>query len=104
MTILQHTDLPWQSHDGWEPWEGAIQIVGPGGQIICFTTSGANEKANAAFIVRACNAHDDLVNACKRALIDLGAAKLLAKHTLGEPHGINQTIEIVESALAKVQS
>lgn len=42
---------------------------------------------------------DALARACQRALIDLRAAKLLAQHTLGEPHGINQTIEIVESAL-----
>lgn len=42
---------------------------------------------------------DALARACQRALIDLRAAKTLAQHTLGEPHGINQTIEIVESAL-----
>lgn len=42
---------------------------------------------------------DALARACQRALVDLKAARVLAQHTLGEPHGINQTIEIVESAL-----
>lgn len=42
---------------------------------------------------------DALARACRRALIDLRAARTLAQHTLGEPHGINQTIEIIESAL-----
>jgi hypothetical protein len=47
---------------------------------------------------------DALARACQRALVDLKAARILAQHTLGEPHGINQTIEIVESALEGYQA
>ena len=42
---------------------------------------------------------DALARACQRALIDLEAARTVMRFEHGEPHGINQTIEIVKSAL-----
>ena len=62
----EHTPTLWGSIDiGWQPWDGAIAIVGPGDIAIAWTPSGGNEAANAAFIVKAVNSHDDLVKALK---------------------------------------
>lgn len=48
--------LPWETReDGWQPWPGSIQILSDDGEIIAYTTSGANEKINVAFIVKAAN-------------------------------------------------
>jgi hypothetical protein len=59
-----HTETPWTaSVEGWKPWEGAIQILGADGEIIAYTTSGANEKIDAPLIVKAVNNHETLVKA-----------------------------------------
>ena len=49
-------------------------------------------NANADFIIRACNAHDDLVEACKAAL-------QCQLDVMDE-----NTIDLLESALAKAQA
>jgi len=38
--------------------------------------------------------------ALKHARIDLQAAKVICQNSLGEPHGINQTIAMIDGALA----
>lgn len=52
----QHTPTPgpWTTRaDGWQPWEGAIQILGPDGQIIAYTSAGTNAKADAPLLAAA---------------------------------------------------
>lgn len=61
----QHTKTPWQVHDGfWIETEGyALQT-----KSIAKTegTDSSVRQANAAFIVKACNAHDALVSALEK--------------------------------------
>ena len=64
----KNTDLAWRlSHDRY--------ITGPESELIadCFKER-PEDIANAAFIVRACNAHDDLVAACNGLLATLNIA------------------------------
>jgi hypothetical protein len=68
--MTEHTKLPWREEpNGWTPWQGAIGIL-PADQdeehAIAWTTSGDNEEANAAYIVKACNAFPDLVKALQQ--------------------------------------
>lgn len=66
--MAEHTPTPWSISDmNWEPWDGAIGIEGPRKadfehDVICWTTSGDNEAANAAFIVKTVNSHQSLVD------------------------------------------
>lgn len=65
--MSKHTPVPWFSLSG-----GYISAsVGPDwySKLVARTQSAIEEdgRANAAFIVRACNAHDDLLEACKEA-------------------------------------
>lgn len=63
---MNHTPTPWE-------WVGdraqGFILLGPDGSIgevyICAEPSMCNAQANAAFIVRAVNAHDDLIGALK---------------------------------------
>jgi len=56
-------------------------------------------EANAAFIVRACNAHDDLLEACKEAFNNfMGSPGFW--HTRGELPSIGK---ILESAISKAE-
>ena len=59
-----HTALPW--HVGMKP---GPMIYGPNGdQVADLTADFEDDRANAAFIVRACNAHDDLLAALDSSL------------------------------------
>lgn len=81
MTTKKHTLVPWVVHiikDGGE-WEYQIRTAAPHnpagglGKHIA-TVNGlmqAKGEDNAAFIVLACNAHDDLLEACKAVLARL---------------------------------
>lgn len=70
-------------------------------------TYGPIAQANAEFIVRACNAHDDLVKALKVAQqfisngIEFGYICMPDTDT---PDAAHKTPELIESALAKAQS
>jgi siroheme synthase (precorrin-2 oxidase/ferrochelatase) len=71
-----HTPLPWQVEDNLPPEEGTLLIYAPNAgdgwhQIVAFVGDMENvdgeDLANAAFIVHACNSHDDLVAALQEA-------------------------------------
>lgn len=58
----KHTPTPWK----FSPWhieEGPSAVRAPAGHIVCTTAS----DADAELIVRAVNAHDDLVKALEKA-------------------------------------
>jgi hypothetical protein len=61
----KHTPGPWR----YDPYEGSYQsaIIGECYQIATVSYDDW-DHSNAAFIVRAVNAHDDLLAACKAAL------------------------------------
>lgn len=56
-----HTALPWKA----KPSAVYESVYAEDGDLICFASMRPNAKANAAFIARACNAHDDLVKALR---------------------------------------
>lgn len=64
-----HTPTPWHA----EQFGGSQWAVRHGAdrhfRFVCLTSQG-NDQANAKFIVKACNAHDDLVAAVKRLLAE----------------------------------
>ena len=54
-------------------------------------------EANAAFIVRACNAHDDLLNALQLAVATI---ERLERHA---PNSANGTLDVAKAAIAKAE-
>ena len=64
-TKTEHTPTPWRTGDLWNT------VFGPPNGNPCpeiVATVHGPRKANAEFIVRACNCHEDLLEACKIAL------------------------------------
>ena len=59
---MKHTATPWKINSGGQvvTLDGAIVIAN-------LYQTGGNAKANAEFIIQACNAHDELVGALKAA-------------------------------------
>ena len=90
----QHTVTPWTSHNRLKSaLPGTMLITGESGEIgVCRVMDGSNTEANAAFIVRACNSHQALVDACKRALDSNGI--WLTDQETGEMFG-----SLIEDAL-----
>lgn len=95
----KHTPTPWTVN-----FKGSADIVADfgGNDIAIATIDGPKDKthhliheehqANAAFIVRACNAHDALVGACKYVSKRLAA---------GDPVG--NSLEVLDYALKLAQ-
>ena len=66
--MTQHTPTPWNAENAAGDFQALIYGVDdPTGKTIALTYTG---NADAEFIVRACNAHDELVDAC-RAFVSL---------------------------------
>ena len=66
--MSKHTRLPWETEgnpsDDPDPrW----LIVSMTAETILAVTCGGNDQANAEFIVRACNSHEDLLKACEKS-------------------------------------
>ena len=98
--MTEHTTVPWyvvppafRIGSRWqiraqEPGQGNVESI-----IAEILWAGTERtKANAEFIIQACNAHEDLVKACEQALLRLG----------GYPGNLF-TIRILEEALAKAK-
>lgn len=97
-----HTELPWKTDDA---CSHCVGIFGSDGKPIVYTCTGERSReedlANAEFIVRACNAHTDLIAACKG---------LLARYkrdfqglTRGEGQFDCDEVRAAEAALAKAE-
>lgn len=73
----KHTPTPWSQfiYNKKKPHEIVISVpYSDGTDHLCTIDSSARpeeNRANAKFIVRACNSHDELLQACKEALIGL---------------------------------
>lgn len=99
----QHTPTPWHVGDG----KAARIIYGQDGYAIADATvyhgrHGGAEEANAAFIVRAVNAHDDLVAALRKARNAISEEVLAAgdeDHPTIARHA--RIIDEIDAALAK---
>ena len=68
--MAEHTQLPWRS-------DGLLYIDDNFGEMIVITSDGAHvafvfrdAPADAVHIIRACNAHDDLLAACEALLLE----------------------------------
>lgn len=67
MNEMKHTQLPWHV-GGADAETGQINIIGDPhhGFYVCGVIAGVeSQEANAEFIVRACNGHDDLLEALR---------------------------------------
>lgn len=90
---IKHTPTPW-SDDG-------KRIKGPNGETVadCRLTNGKNDRP---FIVRACNAHEELVAAAKDCLQDLSSMELVgASAHAGAVHRAKRLREIIAKAEAQ---
>ena len=101
--MSDHSPLPWTCENrhgyDYEIWSGENEIVSVG--------AGTDAEADAAFIVRACNAHDSLVAACEALLNFFGDlhAELVVDdfyRTSGNPDDEETGTEIIRNALAVV--
>ena len=63
----------------------------------------ANSEANAEFIVRACNSHDELVKALEYALADLEGIMPEYEPSGDREHPGWQTIKDIKAAIAKAK-
>lgn len=100
----QHTPTPWMIEPQAEV--SAHRIVDATGvpiadvRIIGRSEGGAGTREHAAFIVKACNAHDELVAALVKAKYVLAHLSLDQDCTEGQP----EALVAARAALAKVQS
>ena len=76
MSDTKHTDLPWSERN-----VGYGSFIRPEIAWIGFGTvrTIAEHRANAAFIVRACNAHYEMLDALKKAYYDMHIPELAQK-------------------------
>ncbi len=65
---MKHTKLPWKTEGGASDQpDPRWQIYSDSEELTLAVTCGGNDRANAEFIVRACNAHEDLLAICEDA-------------------------------------
>jgi hypothetical protein len=91
---MTHTPTPWK----FSPWhieEGPPAVLAPAGHIVC-TTAGDDD---AAFIVKACNMHDELL----RALIGATHALYSYQHGNASTELAKDQAEFCASIIAKAR-
>ncbi len=95
-TKAKHTPVPWKRHDD------VGELIMAEETLVCLCVGGLPEgvaAANAEFIVLACNAHEDLVKACK--LIDDWLE--LPAFSIYGPAKLTKASAAVRAALAKAR-
>lgn len=106
----QHTPLPWAEQEMPHGRNDRITADDGEGTVICEFPYGLD--ANAAFIVQACNAHDDLVAALTATLpaLEKSAAHCAERQSEVERVGpvcgcfSHRTLRAARAALAKVSA
>ena len=98
---MSHTPVPWKFG------QHSLAIYADNGVEIASTHAGAwgmmsDPWANGQFIVRACNAHEDLVEACKTARWLIGTL-IEQKSVSGFVNLSEQTHEKLIAAMAKAE-
>ena len=92
--MKKHSELPWYVTGS---CEDGTSVTNDGGERIASWPAPGNESmfANATLIVRAVNAHDDLVAA-------LGIAEVTIER-LNRHNSANGTLDVIRAALAKAR-
>jgi hypothetical protein len=96
--VSKHTPTPWRQQG--EP--NGHRINGEGGPVAVASPrfmDRTERLANAAFIVRACNAHEDLLAACKKLL---GLVRERPENLAS--YGAHYTVQDAEAAIAKAEA
>ena len=94
---MKHTPLPWKlitDPNEWAAWD-CVEVA-PCRYILTEGRSLEEAQANAEFIVKACNAHYDLVEACEDALEAL-------QNDVGEYEGDGLIFGTLRKALKKAK-
>lgn len=112
--MSKHTPTPWRESRGFisSDANGYVPLITPFREDAHREMHGnptPEAQANAEFIVRACNSHDDLLKACEsaRATIkalceELGARETPERNLVGELiRNTNGTLEQLDAAIAK---
>ena len=100
MAAPKHTPTPWNYSSGMV-WAGrGEEIAVARAARDDEATSPCERDANAEFIVRACNAHDELLEALRSIVVD--ADRLIAetpRHALSQPYTV--LLDQARAAIAK---
>ena len=82
-----------------------VSDFGRGGGVVVAECSGHDKERHAAFIIRACNAHDDLVAALESCLTSEGAACFgdMKNHPEWMQRRLYAISDIARAALAKAK-
>lgn len=99
----QHTPLPWKQHTGNGKTYANVRGADDRWVADCGSRSDDIAQANAAFIVRACNCHDDLLAALQNALASLHILPMpqLDSSVATNADIIQVTIKGIRAAIAK---
>lgn len=101
--MADHTPTPWEVFDN-----GRLLVIAPGAGWSVFEIEASHQpdrpthEANAAFIVRAVNAHDDLVKAL-RTIVD-GASADVSDTAIVIGSDAKAALAFARAALAKAAS
>ncbi len=98
----KHTPTPWKYHETFTAGEPQGFVISAGALNICQLFTGdnqADEEADAAFIVRACNAHDEMV----AALSDAYSHVTLLGSGQTPPLSNSEMCHLLGTALAKAK-
>lgn len=94
----QHTPTPWNHSNGTVVFDGNDRKVAATYANKGYGIEIDEAQSNAAFIVRACNAHDELVAALRACVEEMSAYEYADEGISGE------LIRNARAALAKVQA
>lgn len=86
------TPVPWSVSD---ISHGPARIIECPKRHLIAQTLGENDEANAEFIVRACNSHNDLLTVCEELLCRLPC--------MPDNHDGNRAIKKAKAAIAKAE-
>ncbi len=104
---MKHTPTPWRharavsGHQAIYDADGKELLVRFGEGQDEFWKQPKNAKANAAFVVRAVNAHDGLVAALKNVAMDMESMRQDAQ-SASVRHCASESLKLIKAALAKV--
>lgn len=93
----KHTATPWRKE---LLGDGTVNVFGSDGYVCDMRSDDERAHADADLIVRACNAHDDLVKALEDAQSELQGI-LLTCSKADEEGAVTSAIKDIRAALAK---